>query len=116
MPDFAFKQGDNRPPLIANLTNGDGTRFDLTGYTVVLFVNRTPGVTTPIINGAGAVVNAPASNGQVQYNWSTQDRTNFAAAGSAGEYKFWWRATDGSGNTIDFPSDGYHILVVEPAP
>lgn len=88
MPDLlVWHVGDRNPSITENITV-DGVAFDLTSSTVV-FKMRAVGSTTLKVNAAATIV-APATNGNVRYDWAALD------VDTAGTYLVWWEVTTSS--------------------
>jgi hypothetical protein len=85
--------GNRSPSITDQITTSDGTPVDLTSATVT-FSMRLIGSATLKVSAATAVIVAPATNGNVRYDWQTAD------VNAAGQYLVWWTVTAG-GKTQD---------------
>lgn len=103
MADIRIKRGDVRPVFDVQLTDDDGDAIDLTGASVQFLMKR--GSNAPKVNSAATITTA--SDGKVQYAWSTSDTDE------VGEYDGEFEVTHSDGDLETFPSDGYLSVVVE---
>jgi hypothetical protein len=85
---------DNIAPSISDTIAISGRPVDLTGAAVKFMMRLTESSTVKV--NASAIIVAPATSGQVQYDWISGD-TNVP-----GEYSYWWRVTK-SGRDQDTP-------------
>lgn len=69
MPDLIIKRFDTYPPVTAILSDVNGV-IDLTGATSVIFIMKSPPST--VVTGT-CQISTPATAGQVQYFWATND-------------------------------------------
>lgn len=105
MADYAIKQGDTLPPLIATLLQGIGTPQDLTGCTVTFRMETLAGQT--IVNeGACTIVGLPTA-GTVQYAWGPTDTA------AAGLYEGEFHVTFAGGAKATFPTLGTITIEIE---
>jgi hypothetical protein len=83
--DLTFTQGDTAPSVYGDLTNADGTPFDLTDATV--HFQMRPSIDRRFsVDGAAVVVGDPTL-GSVRYDWVAWDLA------SAGDFVSHWRIT-----------------------
>lgn len=103
--DFDIKSGATGPDLLVTLMDGD-LPLNLTGATVTFRMRPIEG--GPLtINHAPATVVAPATEGQVSYQWQAADTA------LPGIYEGEFVVTFLSGQTQVFPKDSYVMIEVE---
>lgn len=96
MSDVEVVQGNNKPDLLATLTDSiTGAPIDLTTATSVVFQMRKPDDRRFTVNAAATVVDA--ATGKVRYSWSANDLAN------PGDYQCQWAITwnDATKQTTD---------------
>lgn len=101
IPDFYIKQGDLLPYIEVILKNADGTIVNLTGATVMFRMAKRG--STPKVNAAATIVGS-ASDGRVQYQWTSADTDTI------GEFRAEWVVTFGNGKTQTHPNDTWHTI------
>ena len=106
-PKFNIKQNDTWPPLIATLQqtiDGVTSPIDLTGATVKFMMRPVAGGTAKV--NATATIVAPATSGQVRYDFAAIDTD------TVDDYVYEWQITFGDGKVATVPTVGYESLSV----
>lgn len=92
----------NTGPSLTSTISFNGVAADLSTSTVK-FMMRPEGSTTNKVNATATIV-APATAGNVRYDWSASDTD------TVGDYLFWWRVTSLAGAVQDTPEEPLRIL------
>lgn len=104
MADFTIKQGDTKPEIRATLKDANGTAINLTGATVRFHLSAKVSGTVKVDSPATVI---SASEGIVQYAWSTGDTD------TAGVYNAEWEITFSDGSVQTVPNDGYDEVLIK---
>jgi hypothetical protein len=80
---ISFVQGDTNPSIFGNLTNDDGSPYDLTDTTVRFQMRET--LDRRFAVDASAVIVGDPTLGAVRYDWQAGDLV------AAGDYESRWR-------------------------
>src|SRR5437867_7896850 len=105
MADFAIKQNDTLPALLATLYQGLGIPQDLSGASVTVRMETLAGITV-VNEGACTIIGVPTA-GQVQYAWQATDTA------TAGTYRGEFHVTFAGGAKATFPTLGTLLIDVE---
>jgi hypothetical protein len=92
MADLTFVQGDTAPSVFGTLTDTNGDPIDLTGCTVRFQMRNT--LDRRFVVNAVAVIESPATGGEVRYDWQAGDLSE------VGSFVSRWRITFGD-STIE---------------
>ncbi len=106
-PNYTLTQNDLPPPLRAKLTDASGSAVNLTGGTVRFHLTPIIGGPPIIADGTAAILNAPGTDGSVQYTWGTADTT--AVGDYWGEFQVSW-----PGTVLSFPTDPKLLVRIVP--
>lgn len=104
MSKFFLKTHDTGKPIVATLTNSDGTPINLAGCTVKVIISANIGATA-IVNRAVTVTDS--AGGIVTYTPLTAD------VATAGTYMAEWEVTTGSGGVFTVPDPGYDTIQID---
>lgn len=100
--EFFIKRTDRLPILQSQFSDSAGY-INLSGASVDFYYKLKP--TGTLYSGTAVVTDA--TNGIVQYSWTTGDVYN------AGVYWCEWRASFSNGKTVTFPNDSYITFEIE---
>ena len=102
MADFAIKENDTLPKLVATLFQGPDA-IDLTGATVKLKMRKLGAVVLKV--DKAITVTTPAS-GEVEYSFLATETDD------PGNYEAEFEVTDSGGDVFTVPTEGYLDFVV----
>jgi hypothetical protein len=113
MTDFSLKTGDTSPAIKYQLQDDDGNSVGISNFNEIRF--RMRGATEPTLavddDTAGAVAVTNATEGEVKYEWQSDDTDEW------GEYYAEWEVEYSDGTVETFPNDGYiQIEILETLP
>ncbi|MFQ5524258.1 MAG: BppU family phage baseplate upper protein [Acidimicrobiia bacterium] len=103
MATETLKQDDTSPALDYTILDDSNQVVDLTGATVVFYMQDEDGVT--VVNGASATI-TDAANGKVEYQWQAADTD------TAGIFKGEFVVTFPDGTIRTFPDPGWIMIVI----
>lgn len=97
---FEMVKGDLKPSVLATLKYSDGTVVDLTGCTAKFHMKK--GATVKV--NAAATIVAPATSGQVRYDWTGTDTTVTLEADGYVLYEAEFEITFADSKVMTFPT------------
>lgn len=110
MANFYLRRGDTLPALLATVRNVSGTVVDLTSVTGVV-MRMIPQTGGDSIAKTMSIV-APATNGQVTYQWVTGDWSGPDALTDGTIYNLEFELTYSGGNILTIPTRGFKTLEI----
>ena len=99
-PDFYLTRGDEKTPLVINLTDGDGVAINLSTGSVTAYFRKEKDTAQTVTK---AMTITAAATGEVTISAWTGAEFD---AGGDGIWLFNVRWTDGSSNELTVPNDG----------
>lgn len=106
MSNFAIKQGDTSPKLVAQLKDGDGEPINLVDTQVIEFHMMNADTDEVVIEDSSASVD-DGENGVVSYDWKSGDTEN------EGHFKAEFEVVWNSGKIESFPNQGYIDVYID---
>lgn len=100
MAEFTIKQNDTSPALKIQCIDNSGTAIDITGADVEFHMIDDADGTEKVNSSSGTTI-TDASNGYVQYEWSTGDTD------TVGQYDAEFQVTYSDGTIETFPNNGF---------